>query len=125
MWIALGIAIILGALGQVFMKMGMKTAGPIPLEDGTLELFYYFLKAILSPWLVFAVASYGISFFLWLGALSVADLSLIRPFTSLGYIVTMAYGYFAGESMTPGRVAGTLLIVAGLFFLIRSAETSG
>lgn len=120
MWVSLGISILLGALGQIFMKEGMKAAGPIALDQGLPHLFYYYLNVFLSPYILGAVASYGVSILLWLGVLSRADLTLIRPLMSIGYILTMVYGYYAGEHLTPGRVFGTLLIIVGLYFVARS-----
>ena len=122
MWFALGLAIVLGALGQILMKEAMKAAGPIPLEEGTGVLFLYFFKAFLSPWLIGAVVSYGISFIVWLGVLSLTDLSLIRPLMSAGYVLTLAYGYFAGEHVTLERVLGTGLVIAGIVFLVHSSQ---
>ncbi len=122
MWISLIFSISLGALGQIFMKEAMKGAGPVPLQEGIPVLFHYFLHVFLSPFLLGALASYGVSILLWLSILSVSDLSLIRPLMSAGYIITMAYGYYAGENVTGERILGTLLIVVGLVFVAHSGR---
>jgi hypothetical protein len=119
-WVALFFSITLGAFGQIFMKEAMKGAGPVPVHEDIGVLFRYFAGAILSPQMLFAVASYSVSFILWLALLSVADLSLIRPLMSVGYLITLVYGYYAGESMSAERIIGTILIIAGLFFLVKS-----
>lgn len=123
MWIGLIISILLGAFGQILMKVAMKAAGPVPLSSGIPVLFDYFLHAAFSLPLIGAAACYGVSFLLWLGVLSVADLSLARPIMSLGYLVTMAYGIYAGEEVTPGRIVGTLFIVLGIVFIARSGNS--
>lgn len=120
MWPALIVSIVLGAIGQILMKIGMKAAGPVPLDRGIVDLFYYFMHAVLSFPLIGAALSYGISFVLWLGVLSVADLSLARPIMSAGYILTLAYGFASGEDITPARVLGTCLIVVGIAFVAKS-----
>jgi len=123
-WFVLSIAIILGALGQVFMKEAMKLSGPIPMGSPSGDIFFYFIHALFSIRMTLAALSYGLSFILWLGLLSVADLSLIRPLMSFGYLITLAYGFYAGENVTFERVAGTLLIVLGIFFITRSGLVS-
>ena len=40
---------------------------------------------------------------------------------SLGYLVTLAYGFYAGEAVTTSRVFGTLLIIGGVMLLVRDA----
>ncbi len=120
MWSSLAGAILLGALGQVFMKVGMSAAGAVPLDNGFVNLFIYFIRVFLSPWIIAAIASYVIGIVLWLGVLSVADLSLVRPLMSAGYLITLAYGIWSGEDVTMDRVVGTLLIVGGIFFLMKS-----
>ena len=120
LWTFLSLAILLGALGQILMKIGMKAAGPVPLYDGALPLFQYFLKALTSLPLIGVVVCYGLSILLWLAVLSVEDLSLVRPLMSVGYILTLAYGLYSGEAVTVARIAGTLLITGGVFLLVRS-----
>ena len=120
MWASLAIAIILGAFGQILMKEAMKAAGPVPLDRSTSELIRYSWE-ILSSWRVMLLAlCYGISVLLWLGVLSVADLSMARPLMSAGYLITLAYGIYIGEQVTTERILGTFLIIAGLFFVAKS-----
>lgn len=120
MWPALIVSILLGAMGQILMKIAMKQAGPIPIDGPILDIFYYFLQAGLSLPLIGAGISYGLSFLLWLAVLSVADLSLARPIMSAGYLLTLVYGIFAGEEVDATRIIGTLLIVVGIAFVVKS-----
>ncbi len=119
-WPALGVSIVLGAFGQILMKIAMKAAGPVPLASGVLSLASYFFNAAVSLPMIGAVLCYGVSFLLWLAVLSVADLSLARPIMAAGYLITLAYGFAAGEDITAGRVVGTCLIVLGIAFVARS-----
>lgn len=119
-WPALGISIILGAFGQILMKIAMKTAGPVPLASGVAGLVSYFFHAAVSLPMIGAVLCYGVSFLLWLAVLSIADLSLARPVMAAGYLITLAYGFAAGEEITADRVVGTCLIVVGIAFVARS-----
>ncbi len=103
------------------MKMGMSTAGPVPFSEGSLAILLYYVRVVLSPFILASLVSYGLSVLLWLAVLSVADLSLVRPLVSIGYLVTLFYGYLSGENVTFGRIAGTLLIIGGVYLVTRSA----
>lgn len=120
MWFWLFFSVVLGAFGQIFMSVAMKAAGRVPHTASLSELFFYYLHAIISLPMIGAVGCYGFSFFLWLGVLSHKDLSLARPVMSFGYLITLAWGYYAGENVTWSRAIGTLLIVLGLMFVIQS-----
>ncbi len=118
LYIFLGIAIILGAFGQIFMKIMMNHLGPFPFDEKT-QWFKYFLNIVFSKYLWYVMFCYGISILLWLMVLSYADLSLIRPLMSLGYLITLAYGIYMGENVTNERILGTFLIIGGVFFLTK------
>lgn len=123
LWIV--ISVLLGSVGQILMKVAMNRVGPFPgLRVGLLEAADYFLRAMLSLPMVGAVASYGLSFLLWLAALSRTDLSLARPFVSISYLIVALYGYYAGERLTWERSLGIALIAIGVFFVARSGLRS-
>lgn len=119
LYIFLFIAIVLGAFGQIFMKIMMNHLGPFPFDDRT-QWINYFIHIVFSKYLWYVFLCYGISILLWLMVLSYADLSLIRPLMSLGYLITLAYGIFMGENVTSERIFGTFLIIGGVFFLTRN-----
>ncbi len=120
MWSSLAIAIVLGAFGQILMKEAMKAAGPVPLDRPTGDLIRYTWDILFSWRVMLLAVCYGISVLLWLGVLSVADLSMARPLMSAGYLITLAYGVYIGEHVTTERILGTFLIIAGLFFVAKS-----
>lgn len=115
-------SVMLGALGQVFMKEAMKSVGPFQGFTGLADLIAYFLRAALTLSMFGAVTFYGLSFAIWLLVLSRADLSFARPMVSFGYVVVIIYGYWSGENMSFERVLGICLIMVGLFFVVRSAQ---
>ncbi|MCB1319937.1 MAG: hypothetical protein KDK34_06780 [Leptospiraceae bacterium] len=119
-WVAIAISVCLGAAGQIFMKIAMRAAGPFPGLIGVVDIARYFWGAILSWPMLAAIVSYGISYVVWLGVLSRADLTLARPMVSLGYIMVILYGFYAGERMGWERVLGIVLIMIGLFLVVRS-----
>lgn len=121
-WILVSVS--LGALAQIMMKEAMKIAGPFPGMVGVRGLIEYFSGAILTWPVVGAIGCYGLSFFVWLAVLSRSDLTLARPFVSIGYIIIIVYGYYAGERMSFDRIFGIALIAAGLFFVARSGSSA-
>jgi len=117
-YLFLGISILLGALGQIFMKVMMNQLGPFPFEDKVKWMFYGF-SVLKSKYLWMVFLCYGISIVLWLMVLSYADLSLVRPLMSVGYLITLAYGIYSGETVTNERILGTFLIIGGVFLLTK------
>lgn len=117
------ISVLLGTLGQVFMKERMKTMGPFPGTAGLEQTVLYFWNTVWSWQMFAAAASYGVSFLIWLGVLSRADLTLARPLMSISYLLVLAYGYWVGERVTFERVLGVALITLGVFFVARSAAS--
>ncbi len=118
LYILLMISILFGALGQIFMKLTMNSIGSFPFLNKEQWINYLFSIAFSKyMWLVFIF--YAISILLWLIVLSYADLSLVRPLMSFGYVITLWYGIIAGENVTYERIIGTLLIIAGVIFLTK------
>ncbi len=118
LYVLLFLSILLGALGQIFMKIMMNQIGNFPFSEKS-EWITYFFNILFSKYLWFVFICYGISIVFWLIVLSYSDLSLVRPIMSLGYLITLFYGIYSGESVTKERILGTLLIIGGIFFLTK------
>ncbi|MFN3285656.1 MAG: 4-amino-4-deoxy-L-arabinose transferase [bacterium] len=110
------ISVLLGAAGQVLLKMGALRVGAPP--DVGLLLW----RIVTSPHIVAGFALYGVASVLWIVVLSRAPLSLAYPVLSLGYvIVLLASAYLFGETIPAVRVAGVAAIVVGLVLVSSSA----
>ena len=114
------ICIIFGAVGQILMKTGMSQVGQVGdlgkfINPST--VFSIFTNAyVLGGLLLYATAS-----FLWLGALSTLNVSLMYPLLSLAYVVVAIQSFiFLKEDVTLLRWAGILLVVVGCFMVVRS-----
>jgi uncharacterized membrane protein len=58
--------------------------------------------------------------------LSWADLSYVMPVTASGYVVTAFAGkLFLGETVSPARWVGIVLVTAGVILVGRTASSSG
>ena len=113
-WALLAASIVLSAVGQLCMKVGMQVlAGAgISLDSEGMSL-----AAPAMLWTAVGLAAYGASMIVWLGVLTRLALSYAYPLLSISYVLV----YFGAthwariaESTTPTRTIGTLLIALGV-----------
>jgi drug/metabolite transporter (DMT)-like permease len=107
-------SVVLTASAQLLLKIGMSHAGIKSRLDerawGSLGR-----QVVANPWVVSGLAMYVLGAALWLLVLAKVQLSFAYPFVGLGFIVTMLLGWrLLGDAMSVQRVAGTLLISAGV-----------
>ncbi|HYL87323.1 MAG TPA: EamA family transporter [Burkholderiales bacterium] len=61
----------------------------------------------------------------WLRVLEMSDLSYSQPITSLSYITVLGFSViWLGEDLDPLKVAGIVLIIAGVWFISRGPHHS-
>ena len=113
------VAVIGGALGQVLLKTGMSSLGPVTLAAGTLPSTL--MRMASSPFVVVGLGFYAMSALFWLAALSRLDLSYVYPFASLGYVLMLIVSWTVlNEQASVLRVAGTVVIGLGVYLVSRS-----
>jgi uncharacterized membrane protein len=104
------IVVLSNALGNFALASGMKHRSTDSVRA--------YLAAIFSPWVMIGISLLILWLLSRMALLSWADLSYVLPVTSLGYVANALMGrLFLNEQITPGRWAGTLLIVAGTVFV--------
>jgi drug/metabolite transporter (DMT)-like permease len=122
--VVLAVIIIAGAMGDVLVSKGMKAVGEITSVDSA-HLARTALRAVRQPYVLLGAFCLAIYFFSFLAVLSWADVSLVVPITSLGFLLTTFLAQWAlHERVTPQRWAGTLLIIIGVALVARSAGTA-
>lgn len=96
----------IGSFGAVFLKWG---AARVKLN----------LRALLVNWhLALGIALYLISFVFYYLGLRQGELSVLFPMVSFGYIWTLVWSrIFFGERITPRKLGGLALILAGIVLL--------
>ncbi len=115
------ISILCAAGGQIAMKTGMRQVGEIS-SAGQLFNFGTILRVFTNPAVLGGIFLYVISLFLWLGALSTLNVSLIYPLVSLAYVATAIIAFiFLKENITWLHWVGIFLVVAGCFLIITRA----
>jgi drug/metabolite transporter (DMT)-like permease len=122
-FLVLAVALLLEATGLVCLRKGMMQVGEISTFN-LKALFAVFLKVVTNKLVVAGVFFSAIYFGFFLVLLSWGELSLILPLTALGYLVSGSFAqYFLMEQVSPLRWIGTLLIVAGVFLVTKSAQS--
>jgi multidrug transporter EmrE-like cation transporter len=111
--------IALNTIAQVLLKAGVKTVGAIEL---TLAHIGRAATTLIFEWHIFTgLVCYVASVCIWLLVLSRTEVSIAYPMNSLGYIATaVAAWYLFGEPLTPARVGGIVVIIAGVYLVARS-----
>ena len=114
------VSVLLSSVAQIALKGGMSSPGVGAASAGEFNLAMVRTIA-LNPKVLFGLFLYFASAAVWLFVLARIDVGLAYPFVGIGFIVTMLLAWaIHGEVPTPGRIAGTLLICAGVVVLARS-----
>lgn len=113
------VSVVAGAVGQIMLKKGMTTIGPLTLSFD--QLFNILWRIGTNPYVVIGLAIYVTGTVFWLAALSRVDLSYAYPFASLSYgVMLLASWQLFKEDITPFRLIGTLVVCLGVFLISRS-----
>jgi drug/metabolite transporter (DMT)-like permease len=113
-YIVVSMAALSAAVGETLLSSGMKKFGAVNLADPS---HWLALAALLvkNPSIAAGVFFLAIFFFLYLAALSWADLSFVLPLTALSYLFAAFLAkYFLNEEVTWMRWMGTMVIVLGI-----------
>jgi drug/metabolite transporter (DMT)-like permease len=111
--IVLLIALVLEAIGVVFLSRGLKQIGDV--EKVTLtEVARVVRRGVANPSILFGIALETVFFGALLYLLSQRDVSLIWPLTALGFVLTaIAARFILHEEIHWTRWLGVALIVIG------------
>ena len=110
----IGLVVLGGSAGDVFITKGMKQVGEISTLN-VVRLLGIFGSAITNRYVLTGVFFMAVSYFSFLGALRLADLSLVLPATSISFVITtIGARLFLKESISGMRWAGILLVCIGV-----------
>jgi drug/metabolite transporter (DMT)-like permease len=114
------LAVSAGTVGDILLAKGMKEMGDLSVMNlrGILNVA---VQALTTPKLIIGTVMLAIFFFLWLAVLSWEDLSVALPMQALNYVlVAFLSQYFLGETVSPLRWAGTILVCVGVMLITKS-----
>ncbi len=111
--------VLLNAGAQLLLKAGVTPLGALHISPANLLPT---VLQVLSQWPILAgLGCYVLSVGVWIVGLSRVDVSLAYPMLSMGYVVNaLAAWWLFGEALGPMRLAGMLVILAGVVLISRS-----
>ncbi len=113
-------SVVLSAIAQVLLKLGM-SSGLVQEALGQAHPLKAAWVMATTPQVGAGIGLYGLSVIVWLLVLARADVSFAYPFVGVGFILTMLLGWWLlGEPLSPARLVGTLLVVAGVWLVSNS-----
>jgi drug/metabolite transporter (DMT)-like permease len=115
------LAITAGAVGDIFLTLGMKSVGDLSTK-GFREMMELAFRAMTSPKLIIGTMLQAVYFGLWLAVLSWEDLSVALPMQAMNYIIVAFLSqWYLGESVTLMRWSGIVIICIGVGLVTRSS----
>jgi multidrug transporter EmrE-like cation transporter len=105
-------SIIMGAVGQILLKVGANRLGSINFNiDGLVSI-------IKNYYIIIGLVLFGTSFLLWVKILTKNDLSYVYPMVSISYIIIiLASRFLFNEPFTINKIIGIIAIICGVFII--------
>lgn len=115
--IVMGVAVTIGAVGDIFISKGMKEVGDASAVN--IRTAVPFIQKVAScPTIWLGTAFLATFFALWLVVLSWAELSLVLPLTAATFILgPILAQIYLGEQVILLRWIGTILISTGVILV--------
>lgn len=105
--------------GQLILKWRIVNYGALPGPLGDKLVFLF--KLLLDPFILSGFAAAFIAALFWMAAMTKLELSVAYPFVSASFALVMVFSVvFFGEPLTWHKVAGLLLIGAGITIISQS-----
>lgn len=109
-------SVVLGAVGQVLLKVGVNRLGQIDLH--WTALIHTIFSIFTNLYVITGIFCFVTSMILWIKVLSDMELSKAYPSVSISYIIVFLVSIFLfNESVSTGKVVGMLLVALGVYFL--------
>ncbi len=113
------LGVLLNAGAQLLLKEGMRRIGFF--EFAWSNVLPIGMQVAANPFVAAGIFLYVVSVGVWILVLSRVEVSLAYPMLSVGYIVNaLAAYYLFQENLSPTRIAGILIIIAGVYLITRS-----
>jgi drug/metabolite transporter (DMT)-like permease len=114
------VSVAISAIAQLALKLGMSNSA-VQFALGQGDRLQAALAVATNLHVIVGLSLYALGAVLWLMVLARVDLSFAYPFVGLGFVFTMILGWWVlGESIGAARVAGTFLVIAGVWLVSSS-----
>jgi drug/metabolite transporter (DMT)-like permease len=114
------IAVVIGVVGQVSLKVGMNQVGAIDARSLARPM-ETLMRVFSTPLVWLGLGCYGVSALLWLVVLSRLDLSYAYLMLASMYVlIPLVSWLFLGERIPPMRWLGMVVVVLGVVIVAKS-----
>jgi multidrug transporter EmrE-like cation transporter len=111
--------VLLNAMAQLLLKAGARTIAGLSFNLGS--AWGIAERLAVSPPILCGLLCYAVSVVVWILALARVEVSVAYPMLSIGYVVNaLAAWLLFGEALTPVRMAGIGVIIAGVWLVARN-----
>lgn len=101
-YVFVALTVLLTGYGQLAIKWQVGQAGPLP--DAADQKLLYFLRLLLNPWVITAIAAAFGAMVCWMGATTKFELNKAYPFMALNFVsVGAARSGFSTSSSLPQK----------------------
>ena len=113
-WLGVLVLVLADSTGDVLTARGMKQVGKVSLLSMP-KMLKLGWRILTNPSVLIGICCQAIAFLTFISLLSWADISLIRPATALGYVVSLLGArYILQERVSRGRLLGIIVIGLGV-----------
>ncbi|USL42513.1 EamA family transporter [Priestia megaterium] len=99
-------------------KLGITLIIVASLFTAVGQLFWKLSEASFNLNLIIGFFLYGLGAVFMIAAFKFERVSLLHPFLSLGYVISIANGFFLlNETISPMKLVGTLIIIVGVILV--------
>lgn len=114
------LSVTLSVLAQFCLKAGMSSPVIKTILSGNESWLKIIWTISTNLYIVGGFLLYGLGAVVWLSVLAQWDVSKAYPLVGLGFILTVAIGFFIGENVTITRALGVCLIAMGVAIVART-----
>lgn len=105
--------------GQIVLKWRINQVSAIP--EAALEKALFLVKLLVDPWIFSGFLAAFVASIFWMAAMTKFEISFAYPFMSSAFVLVFILSVVLfEESITPQKVIGLLLIIAGIITTSRS-----
>ena len=120
--LAMTVAAAAAAAGQIFVRQGMQQVGSLDVYAPT-AVVGYFGQAFLNPYVLVGTVLNALFYFLFLAALSWADVTIVLPMTALEFgMAAVLAVIILGEAVPNLRWTGILLVILGVILITYAGQ---
>jgi drug/metabolite transporter (DMT)-like permease len=112
------ITLFLTIYGQIVIKSRINIYGALPLQFK--EKIIFLLRLFIDPYIFSGFLSAIFASLFWMSAMTKLPITRAYPIMSLAPTLVLIFGVlYLGETVTLGKIAGTILIIGGTYLSIK------